>query len=49
MEDSNNLAYVSLGAVLSRDAAFSDLLDAPVGSAFVLNAETSAFEPDEAK
>ncbi|MBW8468970.1 MAG: DUF2185 domain-containing protein [Thiobacillus sp.] len=49
MDDSKNLAYVSLGAVLSRDDAFRDLLDAPVGSAFARNAGTGAFEPDDAE
>lgn len=49
MEDSKNLAYVSLGAVLSRDDAFRDLLDAPVGSAFARNADTGAFEIAEGK
>ena len=47
MDDSKNLACVSLGAVLSRDDAFRDLLDAPVGSAFARNAVTGAFEPDD--
>ncbi len=49
MDESKNLAFVSLGAVLSRDDAFRDLLDAPVGSAFARNAETGAFEPDDAE
>ena len=35
MSDSKNLAYVSLGAVLSCDDSFRHVLDAPVGSAFV--------------
>jgi hypothetical protein len=47
MDDSKNLACVSLGAVLSRDDAFRDLLDAPVGSAFARNAVTGVFEPDD--
>jgi hypothetical protein len=47
MEDSSHHAFVSLGAVLSRDDSFRDLLDAPVGAAFARNADTGAFEPDE--
>lgn len=34
MDDPDNIAYVSLGAVLSRDDAFVALLDSAVGSAF---------------
>ena len=48
MADSKNLAYVSLGAVLSRDDSFRDLLDASVGSAYIRNARTGEFEPDDA-
>lgn len=47
MEDPTHHAFVSLGAVLSRDDAFRDLLDAPVGAAFIRNAATGAFEPDQ--
>lgn len=43
MEDSNNIAYVSLGAVLSRDDSFIELLDQPEGSAFIRDTETGAF------
>ncbi|WP_269629826.1 immunity protein Imm33 domain-containing protein [Pelomonas sp. BJYL3] len=43
MDDADNCAYVSLGAVLNVDDAFIDLLDAPAGSAFVLNPETGHF------
>ena len=45
MSDSENLAYVSLGAVLSRDDSFRELLDAPSGSAFIRNPQTGKFEP----
>ena len=48
MSDSKNLAYVSLGAVLSRDDSFRDLLDAPSGSAFIRNPRTGKFEPESA-
>lgn len=48
MSDSRNLAYVSLGAVLSRDDSFRELLDAPSGSAFVRNTTTGRFEPESA-
>lgn len=45
MSDSRNVAYVSLGAVLSKDDSFLDLLDAPSGSAFIRNPVTEKFEP----
>ncbi len=47
MENADNIAYVSLGAVLSRDDAFIHLLDAAVGSAFVRDAQTGQFVPAE--
>ena len=34
MDDADNTAYVSLGAVLNCDDSILPLLDAPVGSAF---------------
>jgi hypothetical protein len=43
MEDSNNIAYVSLGAVLSRDDSIIELLDHPEDSAFVRDAKTGLF------
>ena len=49
MSDSKNLAYVSLGAVLSRDDSFRDLLDAPTGSAFIRSSETGKFEAEIAE
>jgi hypothetical protein len=48
MSNSKNLAYVSLGAVLSRDDSFRELLDAPAGSAFVRNPKTGEFEAESA-
>ncbi len=45
MSKSENVAYVSLGAVLSRDDSFRELLDAPSGSAFMRNPETGDYEP----
>jgi hypothetical protein len=47
MDDSANIAYVSLGAVLSRDDSFVDLLDHPAGSAFVRDIETGNYLPAE--
>jgi len=47
MDDPQNISFVSLGAVLGHDDAFRDLLDSPIGSAFVLNPVTGTFEPDE--
>ena len=40
MDDSNNIAYVSLGAVLSRDDSIIEFLDHPEGSAFIRDAKT---------
>jgi hypothetical protein len=47
MDDADNIHYVSLGAVLNRDAAFVDLLDSPIGSAFFRDAETGQFVADD--
>ena len=44
MDDSENLAYVSLGAVLSKDDSFREFLDSPAGSAFIRNTSTGQFE-----
>lgn len=44
MSDASNIAFISLGVVLSRDDSFRDLLDAPSGSAFVRNKMSGAFE-----
>jgi hypothetical protein len=43
MDDSKNIAYVSLGAVLSCDDSFRDLLDAAAGSAFMRDENTGQF------
>lgn len=45
LANSNNLAYVSLGAVLRRDDSFRSLLDAAAGSAFVRRLGSQTFEP----
>lgn len=45
MDDADNLALVSLGAVLSLDDSFIDLLDAPDGAQFERDAATGRFEP----
>ncbi|MEW9899664.1 DUF2185 domain-containing protein [Chitinivorax sp. PXF-14] len=42
-DNTENVAYVSLGAVLSRDDSFLNLLEQPVGSAFIRNASTNEF------
>jgi hypothetical protein len=43
MDDADNAAYVSVGAVLSKDDSFIDLLDAPIGAAFERDRDTMAF------
>jgi hypothetical protein len=47
LSKSENVAYVSLGAVLSRDDSFRELLDAPSGSAFIRNPSTGEFTPQD--
>jgi hypothetical protein len=44
MDDSDNIALGSLGAVLREDDSIVKLLDAPVGIAYALNRETGEFE-----
>lgn len=48
MLDSKNLAYVSLGAVLGKDDSFRNLLEAPIGTAFIRNPQTGEFEAEGA-
>lgn len=43
MQNSENSAYVSLGAVLNQDDSFLHLLDAPAGSAFVRDPHSREF------
>lgn len=43
MGNSKNLAFVSVGAVLSKDDSFIHLLDAPEGSSFVFDERTQSF------
>jgi hypothetical protein len=45
MDDASNVAFVSLGAVLNRDDSFLELLESPVGSAFVRDPQTAQFSP----
>lgn len=46
MEDTGNIGYVSLGAVLSRDDSVLHLLDEPAGSAFKRDEASGLFVPD---
>ncbi len=46
MEDTGNIGYVSLGAVLSRDDSVLHLLDEPAGSAFKRDGASGLFVPD---
>ena len=45
MENSDNIVYVSLGAVLSNDDSMVTLLEFPVGTAFVRDSKTGEFVP----
>lgn len=45
MNDSDNIAFVSLGLVLSKDDSFIELLDAPTGASFARDPRTGAFVP----
>lgn len=45
--DDRKLAYVALGAVLNRDDSWLAFIDQPIGSAFIRNWETGAFEIEE--
>lgn len=44
--DAREHEYVAIGKVLNADDSWLPLIDAPVGSAFVRNWETGAFEPE---
>jgi hypothetical protein len=46
MDDANNISYVSLGAVLSKDDSVLHLLDAPEGSAFKRDEASGGFVPN---
>jgi hypothetical protein len=43
MDNADNTAYVSLGAVLSEDDSFIGFLDFPPGAAFERDAESGQF------
>ena len=45
MDSSNNISFVSLGAVLREDDRIVDLLEEPIGSAFEFNYATNSFVP----
>jgi hypothetical protein len=45
MDSADNIAFVSLGGVLSRDDSILELLDSPAGSAFVRDETTGRFVP----
>lgn len=47
MEESDNISYVSLGAVLSSDDSVLHLLDEPEGSAFKRDVASGLFVPDQ--
>jgi hypothetical protein len=47
MDDSRNIAYVSLGAVLRQDDSFRDLLDTPAPCAYWRDAATGKFDATE--
>ncbi|MGH1422545.1 MAG: immunity protein Imm33 domain-containing protein [Hyphomonas sp.] len=42
-----NPQYVALGAVLNRDDTWLHLIDAPIGSRYMLNQDTEIFEPSK--
>jgi len=44
MDDSSNISWVSLGAVLQEDNSILSVLDAPIGIAYERNSETNRFE-----
>ncbi len=44
MDDSENISWVSLGAILREDDSIVHLLGAPVGTAYARNPDTNQFE-----
>ncbi len=40
-------SYIALGKVLNTDDSWIDLIESPIGSAFLINQETGLFEPTE--
>jgi hypothetical protein len=44
MDDSKNISWVSLGAVLREDDSIVHLLDAPIGAAYERNPDTNQFD-----
>lgn len=45
MDNPKNIAFVSIGLVLSKDDSFIDLLDAPEGASYTRDPLTKAFVP----
>ena len=43
IDESDNCQFVSLGSLLNNDDGFKDLLDEPIGSAFIRDEETGNF------
>jgi hypothetical protein len=46
LDDSENSQFVSLGLILNIDDSFIDLLEKPIGSAFIRDSETGQFIHD---
>ncbi|EGF91960.1 hypothetical protein ABI_03920 [Asticcacaulis biprosthecium C19] len=45
--ESRDVTYIALGKVLNVDDSWLDLIDSPIGSAFLRNFETGQYEPEE--